>query len=109
MKTELYLILAVFWGLILYTLADAAKRGRMFSRTQGAWLVDLIGLGMHGALVPLFQTLVVFSAMALFFPQLKGSLALSPVVSFCLSFVLIDYVYYWNHRLLHTPGLWRFN
>ena len=39
-------------------------------------------------------------------PDFRGSFAVSPVFAFCLSFIGIDYLYYWNHRLLHTRRLW---
>jgi sterol desaturase/sphingolipid hydroxylase (fatty acid hydroxylase superfamily) len=31
---------------------------------------------------------------------------LSPIFTFFLSFVAVDYLYYWNHRLLHSPFFW---
>ena len=32
---------------------------------------------------------------------------MQPILAFILSFVLVDYLYYWNHRLLHSRWLWR--
>jgi sterol desaturase/sphingolipid hydroxylase (fatty acid hydroxylase superfamily) len=34
------------------------------------------------------------------------ALALAPGPAFLLNFVAVDYLYYWNHRLLHTQRFW---
>jgi sterol desaturase/sphingolipid hydroxylase (fatty acid hydroxylase superfamily) len=38
-------------------------------------------------------------------PTLVGTVSLSPTAAFLLAFVGVDYLFYWNHRLLHGP-LW---
>ncbi len=109
MKTEGVLILLVFWLLVAWTLLDTSRRKKLFSRTRGQWLIDLAGLTMHGMVVPLFQAIVIATTLNHFFPAGFGSLNLPGPISFLVSMVGIDYVYYWNHRLLHHQSLWRFH
>ena len=42
---------------------------------------------------------------SLLLPDLKGVLELNPGISFLISFVGVDYLYYWHHRLLHHKFL----
>jgi sterol desaturase/sphingolipid hydroxylase (fatty acid hydroxylase superfamily) len=56
--------------------------------------------------VPLLQAVAVYGLLGLAAPALKGSLDVSPVAAFLLNFVAVDYLYYWNHRLLHCDYLW---
>ncbi len=45
----------------------------------------------------------------LFFPHARGSLQCPGGIAFAISFVGIDYLYYWNHRWLHQVKLWPFH
>ena len=78
-------------------------------RDKIAWALDLVGLMSQGILVPILQTLVIAKILSWLLPVYQGSLQVSPVAAFALSFVGIDYLYYWNHRLLHSKGLWSFH
>lgn len=73
-------------------------------RTAAEWLLDLSGLFMQGAVVPLLGAWLWGKA----WPSAAGTLQMPALAAFVLNFVLIDYLYYWNHRLLHGP-LWRFH
>ena len=106
---DLILLLLTFWLLLARTLMQAEKRSRLFSRTLGQWAVDLFGLTMHGTVVPLFQTFVIAALLSKFVPEYRGILDIPAPLAFLASFVLVDYAYYWNHRLLHTERFWRFH
>jgi len=106
---EFLLILAVFWAILIWTLSDRERRKRLFSRELGQWAVDLFGLTFHGTGVALFQAAVIFASLHWIAPGLRGVWDLPAPLAFLLSFVGVDYAYYWNHRLLHSPGLWRFH
>lgn len=56
------------------------------------WVVPLLGAWLWGRA----------------WPQAAGTLPLPGWAAFLLNFVAVDYLYYWNHRLLHGP-LWRFH
>ncbi len=94
-----------FWFLVAVTLA----RGRSLApRGAPEWALDGIGLIVQGLVVPFLQLGMVFAALAVLAPPWRGALGAPPWVSFLLNFVVVDYAYYWNHRLLHGP-LWRWH
>ena len=61
---------------------------------------------MQGALIPLCQIFLVAAGLSLWAPAMAGTWVLDPIVSFLLCFIGVDYLYYWNHRILHTSKLW---
>ncbi len=109
MKPDFVFILLVFYALLFATLISKSKRQTLFKRTKSEWLLDIAGLCIHGAVVPLFQIFVIFQSLTYLFPQAAGSLELSSLVSFAIAFLGVDYLYYWNHRILHNLTLWRFH
>jgi sterol desaturase/sphingolipid hydroxylase (fatty acid hydroxylase superfamily) len=58
-------------------------------------------------LIPLLQATFIYGLYRHLLPVSPGCLTLSPVLTFLLSFILVDYWYYWNHRLLHSKTLWQ--
>lgn len=64
---------------------------------------------MQGAVIPLLQVVVADVVLSRLAPSWRGSLRLDWWAAFLLNFVVVDYAYYWNHRLLHTPALWRWH
>ncbi len=56
--------------------------------------------------MPLVQIGILGTVFRSLWPQAAGQLEMSGFVAFLLSFTLIDYIYYWNHRLLHSRNLW---
>jgi len=98
--------LFTFWALTALTVSSKTRRERMRGRDGGAWLLDLAGLLMQGVGIPVLESLLVVGGLAAFFPHAAGTFALPPLVAFVLNFVVVDYLYYWNHRLLHTRPLW---
>jgi sterol desaturase/sphingolipid hydroxylase (fatty acid hydroxylase superfamily) len=110
MKTlEFLLILALFWAIVIWTVVDSKRREKLLSRSQGQWAIDLFGLTFHGIGVSLFQSAVIFVALSWCAPELRGTLEIPGWLAFLISFVGVDYAYYWNHRILHTPVFWRFH
>lgn len=100
------LVFAVFAVLVV---ATSLLRGRdYFARTRDEWVVDGAGLIAQGILVPLLETVAIVAVLAAVAPRLRGSIDLPFAAGFLLNFVVIDYAYYWNHRLLHGP-LWRWH
>jgi sterol desaturase/sphingolipid hydroxylase (fatty acid hydroxylase superfamily) len=70
------------------------------------WAVDLANLTVQGTLVPVLQVVGVVAALQWAAPDLRGSLDLPGWAAFLLNVVGVDYLYYWNHRLMHTDALW---
>ncbi len=93
--------------LMILTLASTSKRKEMLQKSFDHWVLDLVNLPIQGILVPLLQTIFFYQILNYLAPEFKGILELSPLLAFLLNFILIDYLYYWNHRLLHLDGLWQ--
>lgn len=97
-----------FAGLILATARTPQGRSAYARRRLPDWTIDASGLFVQGVAVPFLETAVLYLALTKIFPGLQGSLAIPATAAFLLNFVLVDYAYYWNHRLLHK-GLWRWH
>lgn len=100
------IVFVTFWLLVIMTLAVGAARRPALGRTLAEWTLDLTGLLVQGALIPWLQLALGYGLLHVIAPSLKGALVISPVPAFLLNFVVVDYLYYWNHRLLHAPGFW---
>ena len=72
-------------------------------------LIDLTGLLVQGLAIPILQVAFVVWVLNNIFPFARGSVLMNPVLIFMLNFIVIDYAYYWNHRLLHGKTLWNWH
>jgi sterol desaturase/sphingolipid hydroxylase (fatty acid hydroxylase superfamily) len=69
--------------------------------------LNLAGLAVQGALVPLAGYWMATQVLAVHLPRAAGTLPLGWLGAFLLNFVLVDFLYYWQHRLFHrVPQLW---
>lgn len=94
--------------LLLAALTFSLPRMRSLAlrRKPADWLLDGAGLVIQGAVVPALQAILIFGMLSELVPEARGILNLSAVSGFLLNFVLVDYLYYWNHRWLHCRRLW---
>jgi sterol desaturase/sphingolipid hydroxylase (fatty acid hydroxylase superfamily) len=83
-----------------------ARRG-VLARNTKDWMLDATGLLVQGVAIPILQITLIYWLFSLLLPQAKGSFEISPLIAFLLNFVCVDYLYYWNHRLLHGKTLWK--
>jgi len=81
--------------------ADAAPRTRY---TPADWLLNLTGLFMQGVVVPLAAIWISVTLLPQLLPGARASVKLGVVGSFLLNFVVVDFLYYWQHRWFHR---WR--
>src|SRR5262245_61100406 len=95
-----------FLLLALLTFSLRRMRSLALRRKPADWVLDGTGLVIQGGVVPAAQAILIFGMLSELVPEARGILNLSAVSEFLLSFVLIDYLYYWNHRLLHCRQLW---
>jgi sterol desaturase/sphingolipid hydroxylase (fatty acid hydroxylase superfamily) len=100
------LIFAVFVTLVAALLASQSGRLHLQTKPRADWLMDGVGLSIQGIIIPLLQMTVVYQLYDRLLPLAPGVLHLSPLVAFLVSFVIVDYLYYWNHRLLHSSCFW---
>lgn len=70
------------------------------------WMLDSAGLWVQGLLIPLLQLTLLQRLYQQLFPGWHHDLDVHPLLAFTLSFVAVDYLYYWNHRLLHSRWGW---
>ena len=68
------------------------------------WILDGAGLWVQGLLIPLLQLTLLQTLYQQLFPAWHHSLSVYPVFAFILSFVVVDYLYYWNHRFSIAAG-----
>ena len=96
----------VFVILMALTVVDEGRFAVLRAKSWEDWVLDAVGLFFQGVLIPVLQLAVVYQFYRYFLPGDRGCWDLPPVGAFCLSFVFVDYIYYWNHRLFHTRWLW---
>ncbi|MBD2438219.1 sterol desaturase family protein [Nostoc sp. FACHB-110] len=101
------IIFVAFSGLVSWTISDKFCRNQFKVKSIEDWLLDGVGLTIQGMLIPLLQGTVIYWFYQHLLPNQQGILQLSPIVTFAISFILIDYLYYWNHRLLHSRLFWQ--
>ncbi|NEP55401.1 MAG: sterol desaturase family protein, partial [Moorea sp. SIO3C2] len=88
-------------GLTAWAYGDELRQ-----KSGADWLLDSAGLWVQGLLIPLLQLTLLQGLYHALFPTWKHCLPLPPVAAFLLSFVAVDYLYYWNHRWLHGRWGW---
>src|SRR5688500_3064267 len=84
---------------VLIAVTAALFGARFFARDRAAWLVDGSGLVIQGMIAVALIWLV---------PHRRGAIDVPFWLALLISFVVVDYAYYWNHRLLHG-ALWRWH
>lgn len=99
------LIFFTFSVLATIGLLKSEYRHATFSRDRDEWIVDIAGLFIQGVIIPAFPFLFV-PFLTYLLPHFSGRFDLAPLLQFFLSFVLVDYLYYWNHRWFHRRRHW---
>jgi sterol desaturase/sphingolipid hydroxylase (fatty acid hydroxylase superfamily) len=102
------LVFLSFGALLTYTVGSAQGRQQLRDKSRQDWILDSCGLLIQGLLVPVLQFTVVYQFYHLLIPQAQALLDLPVGLGFLISFVLVDYLYYWNHRWLHGWA-WRWH
>ena len=100
------LVFFTFVILLALTVTNGKQLFLLCQKSREDWLLDFIGLFFQGIVIPIFQTAIAFQLYHLLLPDARASLNIYPIAAFLLSFVFVDYLYYWNHRLFHTPNFW---
>jgi sterol desaturase/sphingolipid hydroxylase (fatty acid hydroxylase superfamily) len=70
--------------------------------------LNLAGLALQGIAVPLAGYWIATEVLALHWPRAAGVLEIGWLGALLLNFVLVDFLYYWQHRLFHRARrLWK--
>lgn len=96
-----------FWLLAALTFSLDGERASALKRNVADWALDISGLLVQGLLIPALEVILVYGLLNIIAPQAKGSLEISWALGFLLNFIVVDYLYYWNHRLLHSKMFWK--
>src|SRR5262245_8018002 len=95
-----------FLLLAALTFSLRQPRSLVLRRKPADWVLDGAGLLIQGIVVPASQAILIFGLLFALIPKAHGALNLSATSGFLLNFVVVDYLYYWNHRWLHCKTLW---
>lgn len=100
------IVFVAFIGLISWTICNKFGRTQLKAKSIEDWLLDSAGLFVQGMLIPLLQATIIYQFYRYCLPISPGYLHISLILTFLISFVVVDYLYYWNHRLLHSSFFW---
>lgn len=100
------IVFVAFIGLVGWTIFDKSGRTQLKAKSFEDWLLDSAGLFVQGMLIPLLQATIIYQFYRDWLPISPGYLHVSPILTFLISFIVVDYLYYWNHRLLHSTFFW---
>jgi sterol desaturase/sphingolipid hydroxylase (fatty acid hydroxylase superfamily) len=103
---EIMAIFIAFVTLVSLTVIRGHHWASLRAKSREDWILDGIGLCFQGLLIPALQLGLIYYVYNQVIPGDRGILTLHPLLAFGLSFVGVDYLYYWNHRLLHSQWLW---
>ena len=96
-----------FLSLVGWQIGNPVTRSQLKVKSPQDLLLDTIGLTIQGIFIPLLQATLIYRLNQHLLPNQQGCLKLPQILTFLLSFVVVDYLYYWNHRLLHTKLFWQ--
>ena len=95
-----------FWALVALRCRRPAARADYRAKPGADWALDVVSLLAQGVLLPLAHVALAWAVTGALAPELRGSVALPGWLVLPASFVLLDALYYANHRLLHARALW---
>ncbi len=74
----------------------------------GDWVMNLSGFVMQGIVVPLAGYLLATAVLPGLLPGFEGVLAIGIAGAFLLNVIVVDFIYYLQHRAFHQiPWLWK--
>lgn len=102
------IVFITFCTLLISTCFCEERLTLLIRKSIANWTLDISGLFIQGIVIPFFQTTLLYYTLLQFLPHWQDSLRLGPMWIFALHFISVDYLYYWNHRLLHGR-LWHWH
>ncbi|KST67415.1 sterol desaturase family protein [Mastigocoleus testarum] len=101
------LVFFTFFTLLALIVIRDRQLNFLQKKSSEDWILDTLGLFFQGIVIPLLQLGIIYRLYQNILPNLHNCYSLHPILGFILSFVIVDYFYYWNHRLFHTSLMWR--
>jgi sterol desaturase/sphingolipid hydroxylase (fatty acid hydroxylase superfamily) len=102
-----WLILAPFLTFILLFIGEAVlpSNTAKFSYHRYDWLLNLIGFIVQGLIIPLCGYLLATQLFPSLWPAGKGLLPFNWWGAFLLNFIVVEFIYYWQHFYsITSPG-----
>lgn len=99
------IFIIIFWLFFAITLLQSQQRQYLNIKPLQDWLLDGISLCFQGGIIPLLQIVIAVYFYHRISPETQGCLKIPLWMGFIISFVVVDYLYYWTHRLLHHKKL----
>jgi len=75
-------------------------------RSLEEWVLDIPNLWIQGIIIPLMHTYILYKFYYYFIPSYQNSITISFWPGLIFNLFIVDYIYYWNHRLFHTKKFW---
>jgi sterol desaturase/sphingolipid hydroxylase (fatty acid hydroxylase superfamily) len=78
-------------------------------RNLSDWLLDILSLSFQFVIIPILQFHLSAKLINWSIPQLKASIS-GNILTSLIAFLIVDYAWYWNHRLFHSKTkFWNFH
>lgn len=106
--TAYYFLPALCFGLLLLAelVFPTIEQNHQYGKVD--WVLNILGLFIQGALIPVAGLVFGQYILKQFFPEYEGILNIGWLGGFLLNFIVVDFLYYWQHRAFHhVPRLWR--
>lgn len=97
--------LAVFYALFGALLLSKTHRQKLQHKSVFEWVTDSINLLIQGVGIPVLRASVLVVVLQQIFPAWQGIWRMPDWAGFGLNMLVVDYLYYWNHRLMHLRPL----
>jgi len=95
--------------LLAFTLTSKLSKEQFKLRSNDDWLLDLTSLAMHSIILPFLNIILLYALLDTLIPSLKATVDFGWPGAI-LFHVLLDYAWYWNHRIFHgKTWLWNFH
>lgn len=97
------------FSLLVFTLISSKSNKDFLKRTKSDWVLDVASLMMHSFVLPLLNGLILYKLLEFILPEFRGSINFGWTGAIIFH-MLLDYGWYWNHRLFHGDTfLWNFH
>ncbi len=104
-----YFVFLLISVLLFATVGSSHLRKKMTNRKLFDWIVEIASLVNHFLIIPFSQSFIVVLLLKKYGAAYGGILGSSVFISLIL-YALLDYGWYWNHRILHSrTKLWNFH
>jgi len=96
--------LIIFIFLFSFTVINKTSREVFLNKGFSNHILDLLNLTLQGTIIPLLAAIVASQLLGNYFEIMYRSIEFPWWSLLFINFFIVDYLYYWNHRLLHNKS-----